>query len=369
MGLYRRGNVYWFKIHTTKGRIQKSTGTSNKRLAENIYAKAKSEVIEGRWFGESKEDVDLTFLELAEKYENWMKGRYKSEFKVYIIAQLKERFKEYTLSMIDVHELEQLQSEKLRAGRYKKKIDGKLIDVPNKPSTINRFLAVIGHMFTKAADWKIIERAKIPKIKMLKEHNRRLRYLSVEECQTLIECCDAHLKPIVMTALNTGMRRGEILSLKWEAVDLKHGFILLADTKNGERREIPINATLRELFSSIPRRLDTPYVFYDPANGKPYHEVKKSFASALKRAKITDFHFHDLRHTFASHLIMAGVDITTVKELLGHKEIRMTLRYSHLAPSHKVRALEIYDQTINPRYNLATVDENSERRVVGGFRN
>jgi len=100
------------------------------------------------------------------------------------------------------------------------------------------------------------------------------------------------------------------------------------------------------------RRLDVPYVFYEPTKGKPYQDVKRSFKTALRKAKIRDFHFHDLRHTFASHLVMAGVDITTVKELLGHKTLTMTLRYSHLAPSHKVKAVDILDNTLNGKISL-----------------
>jgi integrase len=154
------------------------------------------------------------------------------------------------------------------------------------------------------------------------------------------------------------MRKGEILSLTWDRVDLKQGFILLGeeDTKNGERREIPINGTLKEALLELsqgtkerPRRIDIPYVFYDPSNGKAYKDVKRSFHSACKRAKITNFHFHDSRHTFASHLVMAGVDLTTVKELLGHKHLTMTLRYSHLAPSHKVKAVDILDNALNEK--------------------
>jgi len=137
-------------------------------------------------------------------------------------------------------------------------------------------------------------------------------------------------------------------------VDLKHGFILLSHTKNGERREIPINATLRVTLQSLPRQLHTQHVFFDPATGKPYKEVKKSFATALRRAKIQDFHFHDLRHTFSSQLVMSGVDLVTVKELLGHADIKMTLRYAHLAPSHKVKAVEIYEKNMW-RYKSATV--------------
>ena len=111
----------------------------------------------------------------------------------------------------------------------------------------------------------------------------------------------------------------------------------------------------------MPRRLDVPYVFYNPETGKRCQDVDRVFEGACRQAKILDFRFHDLRNTFASHLVMAGVDITTVKELLGHKEIRMTLRYAHLASSHKAKAVDILDNTLNGRtvknencYNFTT---------------
>lgn len=184
---------------------------------------------------------------------------------------------------------------------------------------------------------------RIRRAKLLEENNKRLRYLSKEECLTLISVCDKHIKPIVITALNTGMRKGEILSLKWDNVDLKHGFILLDKTKNGDRSEIPINETLRATLAGIVRRLDLPYVFFNPETEKAFTNIPGSFNSALRRAGIKDFTFHDLRHTFASHLVMAGVDLTTIRELLGHKTLTMTLRYAHLAPSHKVKAVNILD--------------------------
>jgi integrase len=106
-------------------------------------------------------------------------------------------------------------------------------------------------MFTKAADWKIIDRSTIPKVKMLKENNKRLRYLAKDECRELVEACDFHLKLIVITALNTGMRRAEILGLTWNRVDLNHGFILLDLTKSGERREIPYQWNARGAFQEL----------------------------------------------------------------------------------------------------------------------
>ena len=185
-------------------------------------------------------------------------------------------------------------------------------------------------------------------MKLLQENNKRLRYLSKEECQNLVSNCQGNIKSIVITALNTGCRKSEILNLQWDNIDLRNGFILLSQdmTKNSERKEIPINKTLRETFEGITRRLDIPHVFFDTATGKPFQDVKRSFNTALRRAGIRDFHFHDLRHTFASHLIMSGIDITTVSRLLGHKTLTMTLRYAHLAPSHMVKAVDILDRTL-----------------------
>jgi len=285
-----------------------------------------------QWVPEEGEKRNWTFRELVEKYSEWCVGR--QRWKGYAIKQLLKKFSDIPLEDFTTHALELFQAELLQAGK--------------KPSTVNRRFAVLAHMFQKAYDWGMCSEEtlkKVRRVKMLRENNRRLRYLSKEECLSLINACDPHLKPIVIVALNTGMRKQEILRLKWSNVDLKHGLIILDQdqTKNRERKEIPLNETLKRLFASLPRRLDIPYVFYDPASGKPYRDVRKSFASALRRAGIRDFHFHDLRHTFASQLVMAGVDLTTVKELMGHKTITMTLRYAHLAPAHKAEAVKKID--------------------------
>ncbi|MHC4270150.1 MAG: site-specific integrase [Planctomycetota bacterium] len=152
---------------------------------------------------------------------------------------------------------------------------------------------------------------------------------------------------MVTTALNTGMRRGEILSLKWEQVDLRHGFISLEDTKSGEGREIPINNTLKTLFEEMPHSIESIYLFTGK-DGDPYKEVKRSISTSLRKAQIHNATFHTLRHTFASHLVMKGVDITTVMELMGHKSLKMTLRYAHLAPKHKTKAVKILDKALRP---------------------
>jgi len=341
-GIYRRGNIYWIRYAGLDGKtVYESSGCAKFKDAEDLYIKRKNSIKDGKQ-PEIKRIANHTFRELAGKYLAWITGRQKSaKIKGYLIGQLVNTFGSLPLRRFNTALVEQLQTDSMNRGL--------------KNNSCNKVLNVLKHMFTKAVEWEMVESEtlkRIRKVKLLRDDGKRLRYLSREECQALINNCDTHLKPIVITGLNTGMRKGEILSLKWDNVDLRHGFILLDVTKNGERREIPINGTLKATLQGITRRLDVPYVFFDQNIGKAYQDVKRSFKTALKKAKIHDFHFHDLRHTFASHLVMAGVDITTVKELLGHKTLIMTLRYSHLAPAHKVKAMDILNNALNGKLSL-----------------
>ncbi len=347
-GIYKRGNIYWIRYAGLDGRtVFESSGSEKFRDAEELYIKRKKAIKDGKE-PEIKKIANCRFKELSEKYKQWIQGRHRSaNSKGYRIEQLVDHFGDIPLRRFDTLIVEQYQTDLLNKERY---IKTKKETKKYQPASINKNISLLKAMFKKAVDWSMVEEdvlKRVRRCKQLQENNRRLRYLSKQECKELLNSCESHLRPIVVTALNTGMRKGEILKLKWDNVDLKHGFILLDNTKNGERREIPINDTLRSTLMSIPRRLDVPFVFYDLKSSKCYKDVKRSFASAVKRVKIHDFKFHDLRHTFASHLIMAGVDITTVRELLGHKDIKMTLRYAHLAPSHKVKAVDLLDSTIN----------------------
>lgn len=335
-GIYPRGKILWLRYAGLDGKIVFESSESDKlRVAEALLHKRKADIQAGKQ-PEVIKIKNHSFRELAEEYVKWAERQRGFQKKAYVINQLVNEFGQYPLRRFDTRIIEQYQTERLQKGY--------------KPATVNRHIATIKHMFTKAVDWNMVEDEtlkRIRKAKLLAENNRRLRYLPKEECRTLVNACCGHLKPIVVTALNTGMRKEEVLSLKWDNVDLKHGFILLDVTKNGERREVPINATLHNTLSGIVRRIDIPHVFYDASTGKRYNNIQTSFTTACKRAKIRDFRFHDLRHCFASHLVMAGIDLTTVKELLGHKTLTMTLRYAHLAPSHKVKAVDILDSTIN----------------------
>ncbi len=341
-GIYKRGNIYWIRYAGIDGKIvYESSGSTKFRDAEALLLKRKADIKEGKQ-PEVKRITKHSFKELAEDYQKWMEGRHKSaNSKKYRISDMQSFFGNLPLRRFNA----------LIVGQYQTG----LINKELKPASINKNISILKAMFRMAVDWNMVEEEtlkQVRKVKLLPENNRRLRYLSQEECQALINACKPHLKPIVITALNTGMRKGEVLRLKWEQVDLKHGFILLDVTKNGERREIPINNTLKQTLKGLARRLDISYVFADPKTGKPYQGIKRSFHSALKKAGISDFRFHDLRHTFASHLVMAGVDITTVRELLGHKTLTMTLRYAHLAPAHKVKAVDILDNALNNKVLL-----------------
>jgi integrase len=211
-----------------------------------------------------------------------------------------------------------------------------------KAATVNRELQILHHMFYKAQEWGKALDNPVKHQRPLRTNNRRLRYLSLEEINRLLGVADESLKPLLITALHTGFRRGELFHLTWHDVDFKQGIIRVVHTKNGERREILMSATLRETLQRLPRRLDADHVF-PGKTGRGLVDIRKRFRRALAEAEIEGFVFHDLRHTFASRLVMSGVDLMTVKEFLGHKDIKMTLRYAHLAPDYKRSAISRLD--------------------------
>jgi integrase len=190
----------------------------------------------------------------------------------------------------------------------------------------------------------------------LKENNQRLRFLSEDEILKVLTYCPSsrkskkgkiiqgqqalHVRDFIIIALNTGMRKGEILSLKWSQI--QNGFIYLDKTKTDEARQIPMNADLDDCLKSIRKRLQlkSDYLFPD-GEGSYIHDIKTAFKSVLKGTGITNFRPHDLRHTFASHYIMRGGSLKALKEILGHKDIKMTMRYSHLSKEFAREEIQI----------------------------
>jgi integrase len=351
----KRGNSWQIDYTDPNGkRIRKAF--KKKKDAEAELAKRVSLIAEGRYL-DVKKDLKITLGELVEKYlENFT-----HPIKEYYCENFKEYFGEKTLlSKIRYVDLEtyrnHLRRKPTKFGRIR------------KDATVNREMSCLHHLFSKAFEWEMVEQSPFERGKslMLKENNERIRFLNDDEIKRLLENSPPHLKDIIICAINTGMRKGEILNLKWSQI--RGGFIYLQKgVKTKERREIPINDELEILFKRIKAqqnsksatviRLDGNNVIRWEGNpiegqdlafeyvftykGKIVKNIKKAFKTALKNAGITDFRFHDLRHTFASQVIMRGGDLKDVQELLGHKSMSMTLRYSHLSQEHKKKAVNL----------------------------
>jgi integrase len=210
-------------------------------------------------------------------------------------------------------------------------------------STVNRELTLLSHMFRKAIDLDYYRKGNpVSKIKKYKEPPGRVRYLATEERISLLDECKRSENPLlylmVFTALETGMRKGEQQKLKWDDINFERQSIRLKQTKNNEDREIPISDRLLPLLQKLYIERCSPYVFSKP-DGLPYGDWRRSFGTACRNAGIENLHWHDLRHDYASQLVMAGVDIYRVQKLMGHKTFSMTARYAHLSQAHLLEAV------------------------------
>ncbi len=209
------------------------------------------------------------------------------------------------------------------------------------PATVVRYMAALSHAFSIAVrEWQWLDDSPTRKVKKPKESRGRVRFLDDGERARLLKACkesrNALLYPAVILALSSGMRQGELMRLQWPNVNLKTGFIILHETKNGERRRVPLAGHALELLreNAKVRRLDTDLLFPGIRHKDKPLDLRAAFESALKRAEITDFHWHDLRHCTASYLAMNGASLAEIAEVLGHKTLQMVKRYSHLSDGH-----------------------------------
>ena len=210
-------------------------------------------------------------------------------------------------------------------------------------ATVNRYLAALSVVLSACVkEWHLIAFNPAQNVRKLKEPRGRTRYLSEKELKALLKAVSprADLKLAVMLALATGARRMEIWSLKRDEIDLENGFATFNQTKTGVARTVPIRGESLKLLRDYLAQSDTPLLFPSEKNPNFPFDFRRSFKSALDKAKIEDFSWHDLRHSAASYLIRAGVDLRIAGEILGHKNISMTMKYSHLAPNHLTDAVE-----------------------------
>ena len=215
------------------------------------------------------------------------------------------------------------------------------------PATVVRYMAALSHAFTIAVnEWQWLETSPMGKVKKPTEPRGRVRFLDDEDRIKLLEACKESpnplLYPCVILALSSGMRQGELMGLKWQDVNLKDGYLILHETKNGDRRRVPLSGlalTLLKEHSKV-RRLDTQLLFPSERNPQKPIDLRKAYANALKSAGITEFTWHDLRHCTASYLAMNGASLAEIAEILGHKTLQMVKRYAHLSDGHVSSVIE-----------------------------
>jgi integrase len=351
----RKIGKYWQIDYYEPNGKRKRQNFKKKKDAVAEEAKRLSLKAEGRYL-DVKKEYNTTLGEVLKIYEeNFGQQPSYNTAKRFFVSDFKQYFGEdKRLSDIRYVDLETYRTHLKKKLTHHNKI--------RTTASVNRQMSCLRHIFKKALEWDKIGENPFNKgaSLLLKESNQRVRYLTEAEIDALLDACstkvikfpdskthvkqmtrsDTHyLHDIVECAINTGMRKGEILSLKWN--QLNEGFIYLQKTKTLNPRQIPINDDLDALFKRIRSRqgLKLKYVFI--YQGKRIDDTKMGFHAALRRAKISDFKFHDLRHTFASHFIMRGGSLKALQEILGHTTMTMTMRYAHLAQEHKQKEINL----------------------------
>lgn len=267
-----------------------------------------------------------TLSELIERYiERYIADKRKDRKRIPQLRWWQSQLGDYLLIEMTAPRLSEMK-ETLRKGK--------------SPATVNRYLAALSHVFTKAVkEWEWMDSNPMRKVERFTEPRGRVRYLDESEKDRLLQSCKDHpvteLYPIVILAISTGMRQGEILNLKWQDVDLNRGRCVLHDTKNGERRAVPIVGLAKSVLTdwSKIRKLNTDLVFSGRNPRTPIF-IRKPWMEAVADAELEDFRFHDLRHTAASYLAMSGASLAEIAEILGHKTLSMVRRYAHLSEGH-----------------------------------
>ena len=327
--VYKKNGKYYcrFQVNGVRHNIACKCASSLKE-ARLIEDRLKFETFNSLGINTPKIEKVSKMTSLYNLYFNYSrlnKRRHKSD--CVLLGIVKNYFKDIHIHNVTPNILEQFKDYLLHTRKV-------------KPSTVNRYFALLSKMFNLAIDNNLTSKNPVKNIKKLRENNYKVRFLTKTEEDSLysaLKNSPKYLSDIVTTALQTGMRKGEILNLKWSNIDFEFGFIELLETKSGKSRKIPISPKLKQVLDNIPRTCE--YVFN--IAGEKIGDIKKCWNTAIRNAGITNFRFHDLRHTVATRLIEKGIDIVVVKEILGHADISTTMRYAHAVPYRKLEAANV----------------------------
>lgn len=336
-GLFERpkgSGVWWIRYHDATGQERRER-IGSKALARKLYEKRKTEIRERRYFPPQR-TRQVLFDEILDDYREsknlgshdtiWGKERY---------ARLMNTFAGKPADSITAADLETFRDDLRRRV---------------SPATVNRHLQLFRAIFGRAVRHGKVKSNPLRMVKLFKENNKRERYLSADDERRLLETLPVWLRPLVTVALHTGLRRGELLKLRWQDVDFTSGTIAVRAPKSGVDEHVIMNQTTRRSLSALSGRVQcldrsgapNGFVFRMPRGG-PIRNFNPYWYTALRKAEIEDFHFHDLRHTFGSRAAMAGVDLYTLQTLMRHRSPQMTMRYAHLSPLHLRDAVQRLD--------------------------
>lgn len=368
MGIYldKKSGKWYFEAMIRGKRYHRAISEATCKKDAEIYFNAfKTDLLRGKL--DLVENVgNMPFKKLVDKYIEYSKTNHRSyKGNIGVANKFKSRWGNKQLRDITPMDIEKYRSDRKKEIKVKaKEVDGIKIDEKYiSPTTINRDIEILRKMFNIAITNGWLVKNPCSSIKKLRQENKLERHLLLDEEARLFSACDGdftyikdmekrkkiekmygnhfqYVKPILICALQTGMRKEEILSLEWRCVDFEKNIITLLVTKNGKKREIPISSALKTELEILKEAKLGKYVFTNPITTTRYADLKRAFTTLCSIADVKGFRFHDLRHSAATRMVASGVDIVTVKEVLGHSEITTTMRYSHSGEAQKVNAVE-----------------------------
>ena len=343
MGIYKVKDTWYIDFYADGRRIRKAVGS--RRDAENALAAVKADILRGEY--RFKKDRKIRFEDFAKEYIEFAKINKRSWLRdECALKKIVPHFEGLVLSKITPHHIEEYKKSRLDDGVT--------------PGTINRELSCLKYVFTVAERFRKFDgKNPVKEVKPLQERKFVMKILAIDEIRRLCDAANGHIKPIIILALNTGMRKGEILGLKWNDVDFVEHYIYVKETKSNIMRKIPMNSVVSTALKAIEREGN--FMFISPKTRRPYKRVFYPFKETCRKAKIEGLRFHDLRHTAATLMVMGGIDLVTVKEILGHSTIEMTMRYSHPTPENKRKAVEVLASVFEARHDQ---EEKSSHNMV-----